>query len=555
MPEDSSRQFDRRVFRQSALLFCGLYVVLFLLNSRYVNLYDEGLVLTAAMRTLAGQVLHRDFYYNYGPAQLYILAGLFKVFGPSVLVDRLAIDFCASGLAVSTYIVSRRFCSRAVSLITTAACVAWIVGELLDLNLITSTVPALALWTCWLILPVRDIRVQRRRAAIAGLFAGISFLFRYDMGIGLLAANLVAAALLYWMAERSAVRALSSMGRRVLWPYLAGFAVVVIPAALAFMAAHAVHDLLYDIVFYSAKYYRFARNLPMPRVGLRPKPELIFYLMPILMALSLWPAGRLLIQRRRSARLVEIPAWVNMLLALAVAAFAMYMKSFIRITTSQISASTMLCLIIAAILFQHRRTLQSWVRIPLAITLFVLLVTSAADAKRKLMPNRHLQPVVINWLLTPNRQPPPPQYRSWCGFKTPMTRGMCFLMDVDHIQAVEYLDEHTTPADTLFVGLPHHDRIWANDNLTYFAAWRLPSTKWSHFDPFLQNRADIQHEMISEFERNRPPYIVLDAEFENIREPNGSSVSTGVHLLDDYIAAHYKTVQQYGELTILKLQD
>jgi hypothetical protein len=34
--------------------------------------------------------------------------------------------------------------------------------------------------------------------------------------------------------------------------------------------------------------------------------------------------------------------------------------------------------------------------------------------------------------------------------------------------------------------------------------------------------------------------------------PNGSSVSTGVHLLDDYIAEHYVVVQKYGELTILK---
>ena len=87
---------------------------------------------------------------------------------------------------------------------------------------------------------------------------------------------------------------------------------------------------------------------------------------------------------------------------------------------------------------------------------------------------------------------------------------------------------------------------------TYFAAQRLPAVKWTEFDPFLENRADIQQEMIAELEQHKPPYVVLDSEYDKAWEPNGSSVSTGVHLLDDYISAHYKTVEQYGELTILQ---
>ena len=36
-----------------------------------------------------GDIPYRDFYANYGPAQFYALAVLFKVFGPSVVVERL----------------------------------------------------------------------------------------------------------------------------------------------------------------------------------------------------------------------------------------------------------------------------------------------------------------------------------------------------------------------------------------------------------------------------------------------------------------------------------
>jgi hypothetical protein len=58
--------------------------------------------------------------------------------------------------------------------------------------------------------------------------------------------------------------------------------------------------------------------------------------------------------------------------------------------------------------------------------------------------------------------------------------------------------------------------------------------------------------MIGEMERNRPPYVVLDNEFEYAMEPNGSAVHTGVHLLDDYFATKYSVAVKFGELTVLK---
>jgi hypothetical protein len=61
-----------------------------------------------------------------------------------------------------------------------------------------------------------------------------------------------------------------------------------------------------------------------------------------------------------------------------------------------------------------------------------------------------------------------------------------------------------------------------------------------------------QQQMIADLERNAPPYIAEDAEFDRVREPNGSSQSTGVFLLDVYIAAHYHLVQTYGEMTIFQ---
>ena len=222
--------------------------------------------------------------------------------------------------------------------------------------------------------------------------------------------------------------------------------------------------------------------------------------------------------------------------------------------------SLVACILLAAVLFRHSAMLNRWLRGLLTATIALCLLTGIPAAWSQLFfpvsphGRLHLKPLAINWILTPDRQPPGPEFRSWCHEGTPITRGFCFLLDDDHIRTIRYLDAHTGPGDYLYVGLDHHDRIIMNDMITYFATQRLPATRWTEFDPFLENRADIQREMIGNLEQHKPPYIVLDSEFDDLWEPNGSSVHTGVHLLDDYIADHYKTVQQNGNLAILKRQ-
>jgi hypothetical protein len=93
-------------------------------------------------------------------------------------------------------------------------------------------------------------------------------------------------------------------------------------------------------------------------------------------------------------------------------------------------------------------------------------------------------------------------------------------------------------------------RIVANDNIIYFATQRLPATHWSHLDPDLETRYDIQTQMIHQLERNRPPYIVLDAEFDSVREPNDSGRSSGVMLLDDCLHEEYRLIETFGILSI-----
>src|SRR4029079_18164534 len=49
---------------------------------------EEGFMLVFPERVLAGDIPNRDFLHLYGPGSLWVLAGVYKVFGTSITVER-----------------------------------------------------------------------------------------------------------------------------------------------------------------------------------------------------------------------------------------------------------------------------------------------------------------------------------------------------------------------------------------------------------------------------------------------------------------------------------
>jgi hypothetical protein len=139
----------------------------------------------------------------------------------------------------------------------------------------------------------------------------------------------------------------------------------------------------------------------------------------------------------------------------------------------------------------------------------------------------------------------------WCSVPNPLHTGVCFLVDPDHAKLISYISEHTSRGERIFIGLTRHDRLVANDLLTYFVSDRLPATRWSHFDPDLQTRADIQSEMVQELDRQATRYVVLEGQYDSqIQASNDSSKSSGVTMLDDYIRRNYHQVETFGSLSV-----
>ena len=90
-----------------ALLLVSVVCHLPVLDMR-LNVYDEGIILAGAERVVQGDVPYRDFWSMYPPGQFYTLAALFKLFGSSVLVERIYDLVVRSLLAMCAFLVTRK---------------------------------------------------------------------------------------------------------------------------------------------------------------------------------------------------------------------------------------------------------------------------------------------------------------------------------------------------------------------------------------------------------------------------------------------------------------
>jgi hypothetical protein len=529
--------------------------------NRAVNLYDEGVIVTGATRVMAGEVMHRDFYANYGPAQFYILAALFKLFGPSILVARLWGVLVKAAIAVAVYLLGKRVMPTTWSLVSCVCSTVW-------LSLVENTVwpawPALlaSIGSVFALFTMFEKGSSVKSVFAAGAFVGIATLFRYD--IGFIVCTAEAAVLLPYSLTVGAggqTRLRSVVAN--LGAYCVGIGVVCIPVAAAFWLAGAAGDLLFDVVQFPARHYAATRGLPfpMPLRGRRPfvTSEYIVYF-PLLMCLGVllmaMPFNRSLAPRfRTDMEDSRRGMWeLSLLSALTVGFFT---KGLVRVGAVHMSLAVVpAMLILAALLSANARRKVS---VGFAAFLAVAMIASVIptlNAYDAVSARISLNLYHFSGRDRRDSMSDDTVDRSdSCSPDPGLERVACFKFAMDQAAAVRYVQANTTNSDAIFVGLPQHERIFVNNVGFYFVANRRPATKWYHFDPGLQTSEAIQKLMISDLLRSQPKYVVLDAEWEGAREPNESARNSGVRLLDEFIDGNYRHAATFGALTVLQPLD
>jgi len=538
-----SRMSDRRRNRAANLLCLLLFAITFVALlpgiRGPVNTYDEGIVTVGATRVMAGDVPYRDFWTVYGPGQFYALAAAFRLFGTSVLVERLWDTLCRSLAGLFAYFLARRFASRRTALAAWAVETVWL-GYYGNSHHYAwayygyPVFPAVAGSFASMWMAARYLEQRRGRWMVAsGIAVGVAALFRQDIGIY---AGVTLAAAIAWFNRLRRSTAEARPPTPGIRPALEGmplFAVGILlvlgPVGAFLLARVPFGDLIHDLITFPISGFPRVRALPYPRLNF--PGNLPFYLpFPVLAAAC--AAAAAAVQARRS----ECVPRALCLFMLVVFALLSFNQARIRADLIHTPSFFLPSLLLLAAL--PGEISRSPARIGIAgsrvlsciaaLCLGALLIRPVGDRIE---------------LLTAPAGPAAGMTRD-----LPRARGIS-VPDAT-AQVVRAVQELAAPGEPIYVGNASHDRILESEPMIYFLAGRACATRYHELHPGVATTAPVQREIADQLEERQVRVLVLSGRFENLREPNGSSKSSGVRILDDYIARHYRPEEAFGPYTI-----
>jgi hypothetical protein len=505
--EDAVTARGREVPRP--LLLIAAFLFLLIRISRPPVVYDEGLILAGADRILLGEIPFKDFWNTHPPGQLWLVAGLFRLFGESMTVLRVYDAAVKASLALVLFDWAARLAPRLLALSAYAAAAIWLEYSGW-FGFGYTAFPALLLGLLsigWIVAAGEAPARAGRLVASAGLCTGLAALFRLDFG----AYTAIAAVATIGTAQ--ALERLRPAGERMrkaaaaLAVYGAG-AVMPVVLALAVLAAEGVSmSKLVDIlVTYPTRVFPEYRRLPLPGFSIW---RLAYYL-PIWVALAGLARGAWL---ARGGGRAEAPAWCG----LSLVALASLPQAWTRADMAHQAFPLLPSIALAAALWfglwRHGgvRRAAACVLVPV-----LALAYGAAPA--------------YSWI-----RPASPTATT----SHELSRAAGVALEPDQAAAVRLVQRQTRAADAIYVGNTRHDRLVKNDALFYFLAARRYGTAYHNLLPGLATREDVQREMIAALQATATHCLVLSTQFDDVIEPNASSLARGSHLLDAHIRQAY----------------
>jgi hypothetical protein len=547
---------NKRLRHWSAIgVFACAFLFLFATMLRLVNEYDEGFILSGSIRVLSGDVPYRDFYRTYGPAQFYVLATLFKVFGPSVLVERLWDLLIRACTVLVIYLIVDSAWNRVRALFTAFLSSIWL-SYFQHYGFPVFPCLLFSLLSLYFVVPIYQGSRAIAPLLASGLCVGITILFRHDVGIASAAGGAFTLGLFHVTQKLDGPRKISALLRSVTI-YTGGIAIALGPPLALLIASGSAHDMLVDLVLIPARTYVRMASLPFPSVvviahdvthlKLGSLDQLAVYLPIVAVLLGAMAALTFARDQRSATRftdgaLTSQRLWI--LVQLSVFSLLFFFKGWVRVSLIHMALSIVPSLVIMTVwqVELRSRAAKLLFGVGTACLLFVSL-PPMQSARARFVENLASSYSVFALARSENGSCFPP---------TGLERIRCFYISREEPAAIRYIQEHTAENEAIFVGLNRHDKIFINNVLFYFVSKRPSVTKWDMFAPGVQTTMEIQSEIIAELRTSRPRYVVLSSTWDNVEEPNESAHSSGVTVLDQFIRAHYRAAAAFGALTILE---
>jgi hypothetical protein len=531
------------------ILFLIAFSFLYYLAGMYQGLevYDEGFSVYGAERLLNGEIPYRDFLALHSPGIYYLQAGLFKLFGSSIIVERVLSSIFLSGLPIFAFLIASHFVSRAYALVAWFLCLV----ENIYWDFACPGVPALffsLLSVLFLLKFMTNPSKKYRLLFFSGLSTGAAVLFRYDFGgYTFLAATMIIIPFTfrYLAMNRNDALSCASSASGYFLSYFLGLMVVVLPVIIFLAHAVPATDLNFAFVFFPLEVYSRVRSLPFPLLPSFSTGAFSPYLSFVMFGLSVHHS--LLYYFAVSALIIAMvvlahefrkaPDWserirycsilVILLLGLLFLNVARIRSDRVHILPSFTYAAILSSFLLSQILSKVN---SRCIHVPIIIV--VVAVAVEPTVKRI---------ITIRESLLLSRAH---------SFTLPRARGV-YCGNRTYENAVKYIRQKVPRDERIFVGNSRHDRLFMNDMAFYFLADRHSATKYHDLHPGIATTMDIQKRIISDIDAHGVEYIVL-REWDLPDEPNESAISSGVTALDDFIREKFVPDQVFGAYSIWK---
>ncbi len=528
-----------------ALLFLGGAAISAVVILKGMQPNDEGLMLQAANRIADGEVPYRDFWWFYPPGQPYLLAGLVKIFGPSLVAWRVVRVLLGGVVAVFVYVLARREAPRGIALL------AWAVAAL---ALAAPTGPhpypmAMALGLgCLLLL--------ERSPVGAGVVLGVCALWRLEfaayLGLGVVIGYLVRSGP---EGRRDALR-FAAAG---VVTGLVTFAPVVLPAGISnswdLLIRYPIEDFgdyqsLPFPLFFNAGTDFHSLSATRDTIG-----SILSFEVPLLLLLQLAAVLAVLALRFKRENWFHVP----------VAVFAIGMAHYLLTRPDAFHVGPLAVVLAAP---------SAWV---LSYALEALRGRDVM-ARLRALPLRSrlalvpvpLVAVVAVWLVLDGVQRVERQWSSDmvrvhldvadgvrelptynCSLPGTEPVQVCTLADLE--RTVRYVRAHVPPDEPIYVGTRRADWVTSGAPLLYVLTDRPSATRYDIAAPGVVTSAPVQREIIESLERRDLPLVVRwTASITAGREPNRAGRSTGVRILDEFFKRRYRESARFGPYLILE---
>lgn len=441
---------------------------------------DEGFLLVYPELILKGQVPYRDFETFYGPANPYLLSGVFAIFDPGIFVER-SVGFVYRLLVlVAVFGIAQRWgttiavgCTALTGFVlvsTGIVAYAWIGAVALGLCSLWLSIKTEAPWRCF----------------FGGLCAGGALLFRVDLGPAVVA---------------SALPLFLAMPARARWRWLAGATVALIPlAGLLFIVG--LQPLIDNLFLYPV-----VRSGPGRRLPIGSADAWVIYLFGIhvLAALTNVAAGVTAVRRE--------PRDLQNRLLLGWALFGLFLthQAVQRIDSLHVVYAAFVSigtLPLALLIFSQgaapaART-KSLLAVAAALSLIAVVLPEVAIRFRNEFRNSFSSTSDQAILVEHGR-------RSFPASSIETVRAASALLTE--------LDRVSTPGQRLFIGPSDLRRTNYNDTYLYHLLPRLrPATYFLEMNPLSANRpgSRLAHDIES------ADWLILDRRWDIWNEPNRS---------------------------------